>query len=783
MKLGVPPHGRIAIRYARLRELTATGERQVVRTLSALALLMAAASPASGQVYLDASAPTEDRVEDLLGRMTIEEKAGQMTQLNYQLVNPAGGFASPAVELDEDRLAAVLGTCAVGSFLNGSGVPAADYVRFVTRLQEANREQTRLGIPFLYGVDHTHGAQYLEGGTIFPQPINLAATFDTTHAVTTGRVTAREASALGHNWTFSPVLDVTMDVRWPRLWETFGEDPHLASLLGASYTRALQAERVGPYRMAATAKHFVGYGDPRSGWDRSPAHISDQALWEMHVPPFRAAIDAGIAAVMVNSGEVNGVPVHASRTLLTDVLRGDLGFEGLVLTDWGDVTKLVQMHRVAETERDAARLAVEAGVDMSMTAMSTDFCTDVASLVRSGELSEARVDESVRRILRLKVEMGLFETPSPSLPYADQIGSAGHRAAARAAAQASLVLLANDTTAGRPALPLAPDARVLVAGPLADARAPLAGGWTYNWQGAREEQVPAGVLSVAGALRQSLGDRVTVGDSALTDRFPGQARAADAVVLVLGEIPYTEFVGNAVDLTLPPAQAAMAEAAAASGTPVVLVVVGGRPLAMTPTVLAADAVVWAGLPGWDGAPAIADLLTGAAAPQGRLPFSWPRGPSTSLPYHHKPSALFHLGDTAALANDPTARAGVHPTLFPFGHGLRYGSVATGPVALSDTLVAAGARLAAAVTVTNETDRAVRESVLWFVTDEVGTITRPARMLRRVDVVELGPGERREVRWEISPEHLSYPDADGRPVLEPGAFTVSVGGHAASFRVE
>ena len=750
----------------------------------ALLLAMAAASPASGQVWRDAGAPVADRVESLLAEMTIEEKAGQMTQLNYQLVNPAGDFSSPAVELDSTRLAAVLGECAVGSFLNGSGVPASDYVRFITRLQQANREQTRLGIPFLYGIDHTHGAQYLEGGTIFPQPINLAATFDTTHAVTTGRVTAREAAALGHNWTFSPVQDVTLDVRWPRLWETFGEDPYLASVLGASYTRALQAERVGPYRMAATAKHFVGYGDPRSGWDRTPALIPDQALWEFHIPPFQAAVDAGIAAVMVNSGEVNGVPVHASRELLTDVLRAQMGFEGLILSDWGDVTKLVQMHRVAETERDAARLAVEAGVDMSMTAMSTDFCADVASLVRSGELSEARVDESVRRILKLKFELGLFETPTPSLDYADQIGAAEHRAAARAAAQASLVLLTNDTTAGRPTLPLADGATVLVAGPLADVRAPLAGGWTYNWQGAREDQVPDDVPSVAGALRQSLGARVVVGDSELTDRFGAQARAADAVVLVVGETPYTEFVGNAVDLTLPPAQAALVEAAAASGTPVVLVVVGGRPLAMTPAVLAADAVVWAGLPGWDGAPAIADLLTGAAAPQGRLPFSWPRGPSTNLPYHHKPSALFHLGDTSDLANDPTARAGVHPTLFPFGHGLRYGRVTTGPVALSDTLVTAASRgLAATVTVANETDRAVRESVLWFVTDHVGTITRPVRMLRHVDVVDLAPGERRAVRFEIEPKHLSYPDADGQSVLEPGAFTVTVGEEAASFRVE
>ena len=765
----------------------ASAARLITRLAPIAALLAVGAGGAGAQVYLDAAAPTEARVDDLLGRMTVEEKAGQMTQVNYQLVNPVGDFSSPAVELDESRLTAVLGTCALGSFLNGSGVPAADYVRFITRLQEANKEQTRLGIPFLYGIDHTHGAQYLEGGTIFPQPVNVAATFDTTHAAVTGRVTAREAAPLGHAWTFSPVLDVTMDVRWPRLWETFGEDPYLASVMGASYTRALQAERVGPYHMVATAKHFVGYGDPRSGWDRTPARIPDQALWEFHVPSFRAAIDAGIAAVMVNSGEVNGVPVHASRALLTGLLRERLGFDGLVVTDWGDVAKLVQMHRVAETERDAARLVVEAGVDMSMTAMDTRFCTDVAALVRDGELTEARLDESVRRILRLKFELGLFETPSPTLDYVGQLGAPEHRAASRAAAAASLVLLANDTLAtGRQVLPLAAGARVLVAGPLAQVKAPLSGGWTYNWQGAREDQVPGDILSVADAIRQSMPGAV-VGDSALAPggaaAFTAQADAADAVVLVVGETPYTEFVGNVVDLTLPPDQQALVDAAAASDTPVVLVVVGGRPLAMTDALTAAGAVVWAGLPGFDGAPAIADLLAGVTAPSGRLPFSWPRGPSTAIPYHHKTSAIFHLGDTAALANDPTARAGVAPTLYPFGYGLRYGRVTTGAITLSDTTASAGRFPMATVTVSNETDRPVRESVLWFVTDEVGSVTRPVRMLKHVEMVDLAPGERREVRFALTAADLSYPDSDGRPVLEPGAFTVSVGEEAASFRLQ
>lgn len=735
-----------------------------------------AARPASG---------VEAHIDGLLARMTVLEKAGQMTQLNYQLVNPAGGFSSPEVALDEGRLRAVLSECPVGSFLNGSGVPAEDYVRFIGRLQEVNREATRLGVPFLYGIDHTHGAQYLAGGTIFPQPLNVAATFDTTHAWKMGWATAREAAPLGHNWTFAPVQDLAPDVRWPRLWETWGEDPLLASLMGVAHTRGVEGTRVGPYAMAATAKHYVGYGDPRTGWDRTPAHIPRQALWEFHLPPFQAVIDAGIAAVMVNSGEVNGEPAHASGELLTEILRQRLGFEGVILTDWGDVRKLVDMHRVAESEREAARLAVEAGIDMSMTAMSTRFCTDLVDLVEAGELSEARLDASVRRILRMKHGLGLFSgAADPTMAHADLIGAPEHTEAAREAAAASLVLLKNDTLAGGPALPLAPQARVLVAGPFADVRAPLAGGWTYNWQGAREDQVPAEVPSVAAALRQRLGPGVTVADSALApEAFAAQAARADAVVLVLGEATPTEFVGNAVDLVLPPGQRRLASLAAASGAPVVLVVVGGRPLAMTPEIEGAAAVVWAGFPGWEGAGAIADLLTGAAAPGGRLPFSWPRGPSTSLPYNHKPSALFHLRDSAVLANDPSARAGEHPTLYPFGHGLRFGRVETGGLALSDTLLGAGGSLVATATVTNHTSREVTESVLWYLTDEVGRLTRPARALAHVEAVRLAPGESRAVRFRVEPlAHLAYPDAGGEPVLEPGRFTLRVGGEAAGFRL-
>lgn len=726
-----------------------------------LCLLPAAAQQAP---YQNPNLPVEQRVEDLLSRMTLEEKIGQMTQINYQLFNPAGDSSSIDVVMDEARLRAILRQVPVGSILNGVAIPGADWVAYIRRIHEINAEESRLNIPILYGIDHVHGANYLADATVFPQQLNIAATFDTTFAHAMGRITALEAAPLGHVWNFAPILDVGRDVRWPRLYETFGESFEVSARLGASYIRGLQNTHVGPYRIAATMKHYLGYSHPRSGWDRTPAVIPMQELYEFHVPSFRAAVQAGAMTVMFNSGEINGIATHANPRLLRTLLRDELGFRGLGVTDWEDIEKLVEMHRVAENEREATRMALDAGIDMSMVPMSLSFARYVLDLVRSGEVSEERIDQSVRRILRTKFELGLFEHVMPTDAYLNQIGSAEHRAEALAAAEASLVLLRNRDNV----LPLAAGTRILLMGPMANSKRDLSGGWTINWQGApTDAQYPAFVETVHQALQRIHQGPVTLFNEASGLRLSNAGAWHDAIVIVFGETPYTEMDGNAYDLTLSEEQRALIRNAASMGLPVVGVYVGGRPRTFPQELPLLDAFIFAGLPGFEGGPAIANVLTGRVAPRGRLPFTWPFGPSHVVPYNHKASE--HAFTPKRVS-------------FDFGDGLTYGTLAYENLTVNSPTVTASANVTASVTVRNTGTTAVTWPVLWFLTDEVGRITRPVRELRNFEVVTLAPGASRTLTWTIPPAVRSYPDENGTYIQEPGAFTVQVGDQRATFRV-
>ena len=714
--------------------------------------------------YLDPAAPVDARVEDLLGRMTLEEKIGQMTQINYQVLNRAGDYSSNAVELVPEKARQIIRDYHIGSFLNGIAIPAAEWLTYGQELQRINLEESRLKIPIIYGMDHVHGTNYITGGTVFPQQINLGATFDTTFATQMGAVTARESAFLGHHWNFAPILDLGRNARWPRLYETYGESYEVASKMGAAYVRALQAERVGPHRMAATLKHYLGYSDPRSGWDRTPADIPAQALYEFFVPSFKAAIDAGAMTVMINSGEINGEPVHASHRYLTELLRDELGFEGFAVTDWEDIQRLVNMHHAAETEKEATKMAVDAGIDMSMVPMSVSFAQLLKELVDEGQITEARLDESVRRILRIKFMLGLFEHPMPSAEFLPNVGAAAHRQAALEAARASLVLLRN--TGG--VLPLKAGTRVLLAGPTANSKRNLSGGWSLEWQGAAEERYPADMKTIYDALREALpGGTVSLARES-PERFMQQALNADVIVLALGEEPYTEGDGNFYDLMLPEAQRVLIRTAAALGKPVVGVFVGGRPRPFPDELPLLDAFVWAGLPGFEGGQAIADVLTGAANPSGRLPIVYPATTSHVVPYNHKPSE--HAVTPRWVS-------------FDFGEGLSYTTFAYENLTLSRPAVAAGQGLTASVTVRNTGTRPGAEAVLWFLTDEVGRITRPVRELKHFERITLQPGEARTVTFPIEAAALQYPDAQGRPVTEPGWFTLRVGDQTTRFRLQ
>ncbi|WP_340104136.1 glycoside hydrolase family 3 N-terminal domain-containing protein [Rhodohalobacter sp. 8-1] len=738
--------------------------------------VLAMTQPVQSQTptYQNPDAAIEDRVEDLLNRMTVYEKIGQMTQLNITTINPTGKQAD--VELVEEKARDLIGNHHIGSFLNGEAVPPEQWFRFTNQLTRLAMEESRLGIPIIYGIDHVHGANYLEGGTIFPHNINLGATFNPQHSYNTGWVTAYETADLGHHWNFAPILDIGVNPLWPRIYETFGEDPRLAARMGESYINGYQRnEEIEPYNVAATAKHFLGYSDPKSGWDRSPAYIPKQAIHEFHRPSFQAAVDAGIKTVMLNSGEINGIPVHGSYELVTELLRDEMGFDGVVVTDWADIEKLVDFHFISENFKEATFRSVMAGIDMSMTPLTLEFNEAMQALVDEGRITEDRIDESVRRILRLKFELGLFEHPYPSNERLNRIGTTESKVKALEAARESIVLLRNKNGV----LPVLNPTRILVAGPSADSKRNLAGGWTLAWQGANEERYPDDMMTILDALRAEYPDA----DIEHVTKTPSQQQidAADLIVYAGGEEPYTEFVGNISDLTLPQNQLDEISRLSESATPLVLVLVQGRPRLITSVEEKTDAILHAGLPGFQGANAIAEIISGAVNPSGKLPISYPESPSHFTPYNHKPSANYDFDEEDA---NQISQVSQPTSLYPFGHGLSYTTFTYSDLRLSKSFIGENGSLSASVAVTNAGNRAGMESVLWFITDHVGTITRPVEELAHFEKIALEPGETKRVQFEIQPsEQLSYPDRNGQPILEEGYFTVKVGELTKEFRLE
>ena len=744
---------------------------------SLILFIMFMTPPAQAQnqlpIYKNPDASIHDRVEDLITRMTVYEKIGQMTQLNITTVNTTGKQAD--IELVEEKARELISNHHIGSFLNGEAAPPETWFKFTDRLTRLAIEESRLEIPIIYGIDHIHGATYLEESTIFPQSINLGATFNTRHSFNTGWVTAYESADLGHLWNFAPVLDIGVSPLWPRFYETFGEDPFLAARMGESYVKGYQGnEETAPYKTAATAKHFIGYSDPKSGWDRSPAYIPKQAIHEFHRPPFQAAIDAGIKTVMLNSGEVNGIPVHGSYELVSELLRDKMGFDGVVVTDWGDIEKLVDFHFVAEDFKEATYRAVMAGVDVSMTPLTLEFNEAMQELVDEGRISEERLDESVRRILRLKFELGLFEHPYPTKMRLDRIGLEENRLKALQAARESIVLLRNENNT----LPAASPRKILVTGQSADSKRNLAGGWTLAWQGAKEERYPNEMMTLLDALRAEYPDASIEHIQEISSKE--KLNDADLIIYAGGEKPYTEFVGNILDLSLPKNQIDDINRLSESDTPFVLVLIQGRPRFITSVEEKADAILYAGLPGFQGAEAIANVISGTVNPSGKLPFSYPENSGHFTTYNHKPSANYDFDEESA---NQISQVSLPTSLYPFGHGLSYTKFEYSDLKLSNGSLKKGESIRASVRIANTGERLGMESVLWFITDQVGTITRPVEELAHFEKIALEPGESATVEFKILPlKHLSYPDRNGYVILEAGKFTLKVGGLTQEFEL-
>ena len=729
------------------------------------------------QTFLDAHTrplppPRDDvvrRVRDLVGRMTLEEKVGQMTQLEIGMVTDG---KDADLRINPTKLRKAVVEYGVGSILNVKdlALPIEKWHELIPAIQKAAGE-SRLKIPVLYGIDSIHGANYVKGATLFPQPLGMAATWNPELMLETSRVSAAETRAAGIPWNFSPVLDIGRQPLWPRLYETFGEDVHLASVMGAAAVRGYQGDDpASPTSVAACLKHYVGYSFPASGHDRTPALIPIEMLREYFLPTFAAAVDAGALSVMVNSGEVNGIPGHANRHLLVDVLRGELRFGGVVVSDWEDIKRLVTAHHVTANEKEATRIAVLAGIDMSMVPSDYSFADLLLQLVNEGTVPVSRIDEAVSRVLSMKARLGLFDDPVRGIEAKTAVGSAESRSLALRAARESIVLLKNE----RRVLPLARDARVLVTGPACDSLPALNNGWTITWQGDRPAEYPGDRPTVRRAIESRPGAHATYANGADFEKpidipaAAAAARASDVVIACVGEPSYAETPGNIDDLNLPDAQLHLVEALAETGKPIVLVLIEGRPRIIRSIADTASAIVLALNPGMEGGAAIADVLFGDVNPDGKLPITYPRFANALTTYDHKKSEESPPGLAPAMGYAPQ---------FEFGFGLSYTTFEYSNLTAMPDAAAVGAPIDVSVRVRNSGSRAGAEVVQLFVSQHAASVTPPVRRLKRFAKVTLQPNEAREVVFHLAKRDFSYVDAGGGLVSEPGAFTVLVGGLA------
>lgn len=714
------------------------------------------------------------RVADLLSRMTLEEKIGQMTQVTIQVVSKTRGEEEQKHELDPAKLNEAIVKYQVGSILNVWDVAhSIDYWHeVVTRIQDIATQKTRLKIPVLYGIDAIHGANYTLGATIFPQSLAMAATWNPELVRKIAEITAVEVRASGIPWNFNPVLDIGRQPLWPRLFETFGEDVYLAKTLGAEYVKGNQGDDLAnPERIAACAKHYLGYSFPRTGKDRTPAWISDIDLREYFLPTFKAAVDAGVATLMVNSSEINGIPVHSSYYLLTTLLRDELGFKGVVVSDWQDINNLYLRERVAADPKEAVKMAVMAGIDMSMVPYDYSFYEALLTLVKAGEVPENRIDEAVSRILRLKFDLGLFENPYPNKLLAAKFATPQSAALNLQAACEAITLLKND----KKTLPLAKNLKVFVTGPTADKLSVLNSGWTITWQGNAESLYPKDKPTILRAIQQKIGaGNVSYAAGVDFDKeidisaAVNMAKKANVAVVCIGEPAYCETPGNIDDLTMTASQLKLVEAIKTAGVPVVLVLAEGRPRIINRIVDKTDAIIMAYLPGMEGGAAVADILFGDVNPSGKLPISYPKFPNCLMNYDYKYSEVSDVNQ--------------YNIQFPFGFGLSYTVFKYSDLNLSKTVIGKGEKVTVSVRVQNVGSVAGKETVQLYLSDLVASITPSVRKLKGFSKVALQPGESKTVTFVIGPDEMSFISRDAKRVVEPGEFEVAVADMKTKFRL-
>lgn len=716
----------------------------------------------------------DSKVKDLLSKMTLEEKVGQMTQVTIEAVSAQRGTVNTPHRLDEKKLEDAIINHHVGSIINVyDAAHTVDYWHeVITKIQDLATKKTRLRIPVLYGIDAIHGANYTMGSTLFPQSIAMAATRNPNLVKREGEITAYEVRASGIPWNFNPVLGVGRNPLWPRLFETYGEDPYLATTLGMAYVNGLEGDdhNIGAHdKVAACIKHYMGYSFPLSGKDRTPAWIPERMLRDIFLPPFKGALENGVLTVMANSSEINGIPTHSDYFVLTEILRNEIGFQGFVVSDWEDINRLYSRDKVASSRKEAVRMAVMAGVDMSMVPYDFSFYDDLLELAKEGSVPMSRIDEAVKRILMVKFRLGLFDNPYPDQKMKEKVGNPEFAQVSLQAARESITLLKNDNGF----LPLSKNSKVLVTGPNANLRSVLNGGWTYTWQGNEEALYPKEKKTILEAIQAMIDkdnvkyvDGSTFDKAINIDKAVELARSCDVAVVCIGEEAYCETPGNIDDLTLPDAQLHLVTAIQKTKTPVVLVLVEGRPRIITSIVDGSKSILMAYLPGPEGGQVIADVLFGDFNPCGKLPITYPRHTNDLVCYDHK----------AIEVDDPNK---LNP-LYPFGHGLSYTTFGYSNLKIEKNSFDRMEPINIEVTITNTGTLPGKENVQVFVSDLVRSVSPPVKQLKRFEGVTLQPKESKTIKFTLNEDDFAFHGRDNKRTVESGSFKVSVGNLSATF---
>ena len=756
--------------------------KKILLSISMLAL----AYTASANVPVIKSDPKiEAQVEQTLKKLTLEEKIGQMMELVTDLfgANDKNGV----FYIDEHKTDSILSRYKIGSILNAPNTcapTAKQWEKYIAQIQKISMK--RIGIPCVFGLDQNHGSTYTQGGTLFPQNINVAATFNREIARRSAEATAYETRAVSVPWTYSPTVDLGRDARWPRIWENFGEDCYLSSEMGKAMVYGFQGEdpnNIDQYHIATSMKHFMGYGVPWTGKDRTPAYISPADLREKHFAPFLAGLQAGALTVMVNSASVNGMPMHANKDILTGWLKEETGWDGVLITDWADINNLYTREMVAKDKKDALRIAINAGIDMIMEPYSCDACGYLIELVKEGKIPMSRIDDACRRVLRMKYRLDLFKNPTQKLKNYPKFGGEEFAKLALEGATESMVLLKNEGNI----LPLQHGKKILLTGPNANQMRCLDGGWSYTWQGHRADEFAGKYNTIYEAFCNEYGKENVILNQGVTYNEKGKyweenepqiqgavaaAKDADVIVACIGENSYTETPGNLTDLWLSENQRNLVKALAQTGKPVILVLNEGRPRLIADIEPLAQGIINILIPGNMGGDALANLVSGKSNFSGKMPYTYPKEINSLANYDFKKSE--EVG-TMEGAYDYNAKI---TQQWGFGYGLSYTSYKYSNLKVSQSDFRHGDIIKVSVDVKNTGKVAGKESVLLFSSDLIASMVPDGRRLRAFDKVELQPGETKTMTFELKADDLAFVGWDGKWRLEEGDFKLMIADQSA-----